>query len=468
MKHIGEAIKNSLSNRKRVIWAIIIVSILLLLVFGGIQAFRILYTPKSLFNHSTMNPAMLATRNPAGASPSVAPSSTENPDITAKNDILNILLIGIDRNQDGGKSSGTDPHADVMMVVAINFKEKKVDLISLPRDTFVHAPEVMNGVYKLNASFNVGGGFAAKNGAGFLKVCDAAKYMLGGIPVDYYYAVDFRELVSIVNTIGGVDYDVESPAYTRDGVSGKQHMDGDAVLFYVRSRKAGPEQGDVNRVNRQKKMMVAIFNQLMKKGKLSMLPGLVNAANSGIFTNTTLQQTLALANFAKSIDMDKIGMHSMAGDMADKASWHYCFTDQKARQELIQQVYGIDVPEQVHCSGKYADWLVDYGFSGIRYLKTAKQMLDYADIHQADFTAEQQKTYAALKTSYAETQSAYDLASITFARDDTRALTNEKKDLRSDAVKLAKLLDYNDTLKWSYNHSYWEDPAINEVLVDFR
>lgn len=481
--------RSSKPNRNRKIWLIIAGVLLLVLVAGGVEAYRILYTPQNLFTFSTMSPTTSTASNAtplptpevigpedteepestvASVTPADVPTDTAKTDVTGKKDILNVLLIGIDRNEDGGKSSGTDPHADVMMVIAINFKEKKVDLISLPRDTFIHAPDIMNGIYKLNGSFNVGGGFGAKNGGGFLKVRDAAEYMLGGIPINYYYAVDFKALVSIVDTIGGVDYDVESSAYTLDGVGGKRHLSGEDVLYYLRVRKVGPEKGDSNRVNRQKKMMIAIFSQLKKDGKLSMMPDLINAANSGIYTNTTLEQTLAIANIAASIKMDAIGMHSMSGALLIKAGWAYCFTDQKARRALIKQIYGIDVPNQVHCSSRYADWLMDYGLSGIRFQKTTKQLLDYATAHEAGLTADGRKAYDLLKTSYASAQAAYARASLTFANADNRTLADEKNKLKANTEALAKLLGYKDELKWTCSSAYWNDPAINEVLVDFR
>ncbi len=59
----------------------------------------------------------------------------------------------------GGKN---DFHSDVMIVLAINFKENKVDMISLPRDTYVNAMPGVKGVYKLNASINCGGGCLPK------------------------------------------------------------------------------------------------------------------------------------------------------------------------------------------------------------------------------------------------------------------------------------------------------------------
>jgi LCP family protein required for cell wall assembly len=429
-------------------------------------------------------PTPEATGSSAGpetavTSPAAEPTATSTPapDITQGNEILNILLIGVDRRQDtqgdskgtDGGRNGTEPHADVQMVLAINFKEKKVDLISLPRDTFVYNPDLMNGVYKLNATFNTAGGFAAKDGAGFLNVCKGASYMLGGIPIDYYYAVDFDSLVKIVDTIGGVDFNIDSPDYSLEQKKGMQHMNGEDVLYYVRVRKVGPEPGDLNRINRQKELMVAIFTQLKEKGKLSMVPNLIGAADSGIFTNTNLEQTLALANFAKSVDPKNITMHSMAGPSIDAIYWRWCFTDQEKRVELIKQVYGVDVPGQVHCSEAFAHWLNYYGFGGIVYQKTAKQLIDYADAHKADFTGDQEQAYNALTASYAKTQQAWNNASLTLKDADTSVMLTAMNHMKTDAAQLAKQLNYTEILKWTYDHHYWWlDPEINEVQVDFN
>jgi len=45
----------------------------------------------------------------------------------------------------------------------------------------------------------------------------------------------------------------------------------------------------------------------------------------------------------------------MAGPSEDSIYWRWCFTDQEKRVELIKQVYGVDVPEQVHCSKSFCE-----------------------------------------------------------------------------------------------------------------
>ena len=186
-----------------------------------------------------------------------------------------------------------DFHSDVMIVLTINKTTGQVSMISLPRDTYAKIPGV-DGVYKLNAALNCGGEWP--NESAFEKVCQAAQWMLGGsgseddpIVIPYYFAVDMEAVKGLVDSIGGVDYDVDI-AFSIQGrsyVKGEQHMDGQAVLDYLRVRKeetsthegivsedADGATGDGARVNRQKQMLVAIFEKIKSNGLLASIPSL--------------------------------------------------------------------------------------------------------------------------------------------------------------------------------------------------
>lgn len=140
---------------------------------------------------------------------------------------------------------GGDFHTDAIIVLRVDFDNKTLDMISLPRDGFTHVPGV-KGIYKLNAAINVGGG---KTDAGFQKVCETASWYLGGVPIDYYAAFELETVTKIGDLIGGVDFDVDM-AYT--GTSGQkykkgmQHLDGTGINDYMRARKnaTGGTPGD--------------------------------------------------------------------------------------------------------------------------------------------------------------------------------------------------------------------------------
>jgi len=272
-------------------------------------------------------------------------------DMLNSSGIVNILVAGVDYAEERETWNGKHAyHSDVMLILAVNFKNKTVDMISLPRDTYAKIPGV-NGIYKLNASLDCGGGYPD----GFPKVMEAASWMLGNIPVNYYYAVTMPVVKELVDAIGGVDYDIDVD-FTMNGrtyTKGMQHMNGQAVLDYMRVRKNmedNSEEGDWNRVDRQKRMLVAIFKTMQQQNLWVHAIDIINAFQGKLLTNATLGQTAALASFAYDLKDENIRMHSMVGKMAYGIfNWNFCITDQQKRVDLIKEVYGITVP-------KYSDY----------------------------------------------------------------------------------------------------------------
>ena len=324
---------------------------------------------------STTEPPFTPAPTPTEAptpSPTLDPYSEleQVADTGMMNGIVNIMFIGVDYeaariDKNWAGKGGNSFHSDVMIVCAGNFNENRVGLISLPRDTYANIPNV-KGVYKLNAALNCGTdgtnyGLFCENGEGFEKVCEAAEWMLGGIDVDYYYAVTMESVKQIVDIVGGVWYNLEGD-FDNGGryyKAGFQFMDGQACLDYMRVRKGGHGQlstGDSNRVIRQKNMMVAIFKKMKEENMVLKVPEILAAFDGALFTNCTPAQTAALALFGYKLNPEDIGAHSMVGDSATLFHWNFVFTKQSERVKLIKEIYGVDVktsPKYSLAYGRY-------------------------------------------------------------------------------------------------------------------
>ncbi|MEG1884274.1 MAG: LCP family protein [Clostridia bacterium] len=379
-------------RRSRILWIALIALGIALLIAGGVFAYKIINHPSSFFGASSgktpppldtiheIDVAGTVTPEPLAATPTIDPYQQlyAQADLTMMKNIVNVLVIGVDYAEERETWNGKhDYHSDVMMILAINFDENRVDLISLPRDTYAKIPGV-KGIYKLNASLNCGGGMEAPGGAGFLKSCEAASWMIGGIPVDYYFAVTMPAVKGLVDAVGGVDYELEM-SYTMMGrkyKEGQQHMNGQAVLDYLRVRKNISSAGDWNRVNRQKKMMVALFQSMQKQNLILKIPDIVNSFEGQLFTNCSLGQTAALAAFAYNLSSENIGMYSMNGTMKNIFNWNFCITDQANRVKIVKTVFNVDVPEEKEYSMAYAV----YRWADMRadlYLKSCEPLTDY-------------------------------------------------------------------------------------------
>ena len=356
--------KKKMSKKKKTIFLSILAILLVLLTVVGVYAYRIFYRPQDV-----LAPTAQIT------SPYDELMGQADLSMLDKS-IINVLIAGVDyapeRETWGGKHAY---HADVMIVLAINLEKNTVDMISLPRDTYAKIPGV-KGKYKLNASLDCGGGFPD----GMTKVCEAASWMLGGIPIDYYYAVTMPVLKELVDSVGGLDYDVDVD-FTMVGRSykkGMQNMDGQAVLDYLRVRKHVEDSGDLNRINRQKNMLIALFKKMKESNLIVKIPEILSAFDGKMATNTNLEQTAALAVFAYKLPAENIRMHSMDGPMHSIYNWNFCLTNQEKRVKLIKEIYGVDVPQYKeyspsYCRKEWCDMRADV------YISTAEKLIQFAE-----------------------------------------------------------------------------------------
>ncbi len=389
--------------------------------------------------------------------------------VTLDRNIKSILLLGIDKS-DASAARGNDYHTDAILVAAVNFDEKKIDLVSLPRDTLTYVPGV-KGIYKLNAAINCGGG---KTEQGFQKVCEAAAWVLGGIRIDYYCAVEMEAMAAIGDAIGGVDFELEM-SYTGDYGKyhkGLQHLNGKGILDYLRARRNATENAnDIGRTSRQRDLIMAIIKKVMNdKSHLTSVISAMQHLENGFFTNMSIGEMVTFLPLAMQVDFDAIGSHVITGKYRSALyGWNFTFTDQDHRREVIRTVYGVEVPELKYVSYAYTKWLVKDGFAVVRYLSVAKLMRDSIGGHgEASMSAEQKEALAAFDSVYAQTAEAFDTAADSMSQSDTKRMAGAAKELRKQGDALVGLFKDAEKPVWGTGQYWYADRMINEIDVNFR
>lgn len=179
---------------------------------------------------------------------------------------INVLLVGVP----GGDHDGPDL-TDSIIFVSVNTKDKKIDMFSIPRDLYVEVPGF--GYNKINSAYSLGKNYQLAGG-GMDVLKDTVESVLDQ-DIDYYVKVDFDGFVKTVDALGGIDVIVDEDIYDflyPDGYggyepfslsAGKQHLDGETALKFVRSRQT---TSDFDRSKRQQKALMAIKDAFLKKG----------------------------------------------------------------------------------------------------------------------------------------------------------------------------------------------------------
>ncbi len=203
---------------------------------------------------------------------------------------INILLIGEDSN-DGSH------RADAIAVLRVNVDEKSVKILSLPRDTRVEIPG--KGWQKINHAYAYGEVDLLRR--------TIINYL--GIPLNYYVAINYASFPKIVDLIGGVEISVEKHLRYTDRAAGLvidipkgiQHMNGDTALKYVRFRNDA--LGDIGRVKRQQRFILAILSKIKSPSIVARYPKLVGESMKMVNTDLSLSQGLQLASYIQQLSV---------------------------------------------------------------------------------------------------------------------------------------------------------------------
>ena len=320
-------------------YMIIGVVVLILSIAGyGIYSYNQINNPKDLFENPVENTVSNNKSNDQNTANDEEEIDPLLKDPYQFSDRVNFLFLGLDANKQRYKTMGAF-RTDTIMLISIDFDDEKVDVISIPRDSYVEIPGMKNRE-KINAAFVRGGGF---EGQGFEKTMETVSNFLGGIPVHYYIGVDMNVVMDVVEIMGGVDYDVDVRVRVGKRVieKGFQRLNGQQVLDYARFRKT--PMGDIDRVNRQQKLVLAIFDQLKSTDQLLKLPRYYTAVMEKVHTNLDIKQIAGLAVFATKIELKDIQFHTIPGGFLDMDRISYWGIDEYKKKELIKEIFGVEI-----------------------------------------------------------------------------------------------------------------------------
>jgi len=242
-------------------------------------------------------------------SPSAGGSGTSTPtDASPSSGRINFLLLGIDQRDD---EKGVPARSDTMMVVSVDQANRRAAMISLPRDMWVQIPGYADN--RINTANFLGDAYKYPGGGPAL--AKKTVEVNFGLKIDYYARIDFRGFEKIVDTLGGVDINVErairDDEYPTDDYgtmsiyipAGPQHMDGKVALQYARSRHS---ENDFGRAKRQQTLLLAIRDRAMQLDVIPKLPSLIGTLFDMVQTDVPPREFLRLAVLAKSIDAENV------------------------------------------------------------------------------------------------------------------------------------------------------------------
>ena len=279
-----------------------------------------------------------------------------------------ILLMGVDSAEEG-LSKNTVANGDSLILITFNPNTLNATMLSIPRDSYVP--------------------IACWSGTPENKITHAAAYgtdcMMSTIEnyfdvtSDYYAKINFKGLVTLVDTLGGITVEVPQDLCTdnsnREGEvcinAGLQTLNGEQALVLARNRKQ-LAAGDLDRGLNQQLVIQGILNKVKDMKSINQVMDVLNTVTNNLDTNFTEQQILSFYDIAKDImnnalqkdDADLINIEQLyldgTGQMIyDERSrmvlWDYV-PNTKSRDDIVEAM-------KINLGEKEPDMVKEFSFS---------------------------------------------------------------------------------------------------------
>lgn len=240
--------------------------------------------------------------------------------------------------------------ADTMMLFSYDPEANRIDVLSIPRDTYHYIEGYDDPAYKkMNAVY----GFSEIGGVNGMKHF-ISEFL--GVPVHYYLRVDFKAVEAVVNTLGGyavtVPYDMvyddlyDTPPLHINLKKGYQVLNGADTVKYLRFRKNNSGtimEGDVQRIPRQQHFVNSMINQAVS----SKLPSVINTIIGGNYVKTdmTIEEALGLAIKAATLKSEDVKFYTVEGEAKLIRGASYWIHDPAKLETMLYALYGFDLDD---------------------------------------------------------------------------------------------------------------------------
>jgi len=191
--------------------------------------------------------------------------------------------------------------ADVVRLARVDFTTMTINMVALPRDMVVNAPD---GLFKEENPIKINQGYllgspgwtgSTESGSGANSLAQVIQYNFGVTP-DHYAVVNFNAVRNFIDGIGGVEIDLPESVYDPDPSlgffpSGVQTLDGERALDLMRIRT---NYSDDFRVGNQSLIMKAIIRKFLLPENIVKFPDLVSDFYESFLTDLSIEQITTL------------------------------------------------------------------------------------------------------------------------------------------------------------------------------
>lgn len=270
-----------------------------------------------------LNTSFLAQKpSESPASSGAANTSSESLPVVNNEKVTTFLLCGLDLSE---------RLTDVIMVVSMDTEKNEVNVLQIPRDTYVGINRYATG--KINAVY----GTEKKGTTPIGRLIDEIGHTFK-LPIDHYATVNIPGLKKIVDSMGGVEVDIPQDINFGPGETikkGKQTLNGQKAEWFVRYRK-GYYNGDIGRMHAQSLFLEACANKALQMSNTQIL-SLLTQDYQNMTTDLTVAQMMGYYGSVRSLKPENIHFYALEGTGLMHESYSVYSIDKQKAADLLNE-----------------------------------------------------------------------------------------------------------------------------------
>lgn len=237
--------------------------------------------------------------------------------------VVRVLLLGSD-----SRTESIEGRSDSIIFVQLDREEKRISLVSFPRDSRVYIPGY--GYDKINSAMVSGGPELT------VKTVES----LTGLPIDYYAATTFIGFKKIISKLDGVTITLDKPINDRWAKAylpaGTQRLGAFDALALARARHL--ENGDFTRAFHQQKILKALFAEHQPKASWAKILFYLPVIFKNCQTNISPWEAFLLLRASAEVPASSFEHLVLKGSTGSRGGVSYVFLNEAFQKKVFNQL----------------------------------------------------------------------------------------------------------------------------------
>lgn len=229
---------------------------------------------------------------------------------------ISTLVIG----KDGEKT-------DIIMLLIYNNISNKIDIISIPKDSYIDSNSLGAETKKINSIYSING---------IEELSKSVKKLINqdDLDIDKYLILDYKSIREIVDKMDGIVFNIPDDTSSPSLINSElQKINGNEFIEILREKSNTESTSEES-----KKIFTEKFLSELSKNKLKSIITLI----SDVDTNINIKDLIKYGYMLKDIEKDNIKFHTLPGKLEDRIisgqTLYYYIVDLNETEKLMKEI----------------------------------------------------------------------------------------------------------------------------------